>query len=253
MIVKFAAGAVNVPLVIVRPPVSVVAPLNVKPEVELFSIRLVIFIPRRVPVIVSVPAPVPEFVTVPILSITPVENVTPFAVELLLFTIKFPTPVTPPETVITAVPEAFVKVVPPLATVIGLVLMVNAEDVVFKLTAVTFVPIPPEIVVSPVPAPIFVTVPALLIGILENVIVPVPPSSSIVKLFVPVTPPEKVAVIPTPLLPIVSIGLFEFVARTIGFANVRPLETASKDAAALPVVSPIVIVELFAPKALLLV
>ena len=87
----------------------------------------------------------------------------------------------------------------------------------FSVTPVTLAPIPPEIVVVPDPAPILVTVPTLLIGLVEKVIVPVVAFSLIVKLFVPVIPPENVVEIAVPVFPIVNVPVV-VLARTIGCA-----------------------------------
>ena len=106
------------------------------------------------------------------------------------------------------------------------------------MIAVTFDPTPPLIVVVPLPAPIFVTVPALLIDEAEKVIVPVVAFSLIVKLLAPVTPPLKVVEMAEPVLPIVSVPTLALVASTIGLAKVRPVVPTSNVAELLPVVLP---------------
>ncbi len=77
------------------------------------------------------------------------------------------------------------------------------------------------------------------------------PPELIVKLFVPVTPPEKVVEIAVPEFPMVSVPTLAFVARTILFENVSPVVPTRSDAAADPVVLPIVVVAV--PSALALV
>ena len=62
-------------------------------------------------VIVTVPAPLPEDITVPALFTEFVVKVIPAFVALLLFKIKLPVPETPPDTVKTAVPKLLTKVV----------------------------------------------------------------------------------------------------------------------------------------------
>ena len=126
-------------------------------------------------------------------------------------------PVVPPLTVNKAV-LLFVRVVVPalLASAIAPE-TVRADVVLFSIIPVTLAPIPPEFVVVPDPAPILVTVPTLLIGLVENVIVPVVAFSLIVKLFVPVTPPENVVEIAVPVFPIVNVPVV-VLARTIGCA-----------------------------------
>ncbi|NDD51875.1 MAG: hypothetical protein EB009_04130 [Actinobacteria bacterium] len=128
--------------------------------------------------------------------------------------LAFP-PVVPPLTVNKAVllflrvvvPELFANVIAPET--------VKADVVLFSVMLVTLEPIPPEIVVVPLPAPIFVTVPVLLIELVENVIVPEVALLLIVRLFVPVTPPEKVVEIIDPVLPMVNVPVV-LLASTIG-------------------------------------
>jgi hypothetical protein len=83
--------------------------------------------------------------------------------------------------------------------------MVNAEVVLFSITPVTFEPMPALIRVVPVPAPVFVRVPALLIAVVEKVIAPLVALLLIVKLFVPVTPPLKVVDIKVPVFPMLKV------------------------------------------------
>ena len=93
--------------------------------------------------------------------------------------------------------------------------IVRADVVLFSVIPVTLEPIPPEIVVVPDPAPILATVPTLLIGLVEKVIVPVVAFSLIVKLFVPVTPPLNIVDTAVPVFPIVNVPVV-LLASTIG-------------------------------------
>ena len=142
-------------------------------------------------VIVTEPAPEPEFVIVPELFTEVVVSVMPAAVALLLLRIKFPVPVTPPDTVKTEVPAVLVRVVPPLATVRAVVLIVSAEPVLFCSIEVTFAPTPPLITLSPEDVPALVIVPIIFIGLVEIVVIPVALALS-VRLPVPVIPPVMV-------------------------------------------------------------
>src|SRR6266446_3528505 len=67
-----------------------------------------------------------------------------------------------------------------------------ADEVLFSITACTFVPMPPLIVVVPDPVPELVIEPAMLIGEVEIVKPPLPLALR-VRFPVPVTPPEMVA------------------------------------------------------------
>ena len=131
--------------------------------------------------------------------------------------LAFP-PVIPPLIVNNAEPDALLLirvVVPALFASIIPPETVRADVVLFSVIPVTLEPIPPEIVVVPDPAPILVTVPTLLIGLVEKVIVPVVAFSLIVKLFVPVTPPLNIVDTAVPVFPIVNVPVVP-VARTIG-------------------------------------
>ena len=88
----------------------------VKPEVELFWVMPVTFEPTP-PLIVTLPDPLPELVIVPALLMV-FEIVMPLAVELLLFSVKLPVPVMPPEWVKTAQP-LFASVSPPAPSVVA--------------------------------------------------------------------------------------------------------------------------------------
>ena len=68
----------------------------------------------------------PELVIVPVLLTEVVDKVILLADPLLFCKIKFPVPVTPPVTV-SALPVVLIKVVPPDATVIAFVSIVNGE------------------------------------------------------------------------------------------------------------------------------
>ena len=94
--------------------------------------------------------------------------------------------------------------------------------VIVVTKADALVPTPPEIVVVPVPDPVFVIEPELLIGLVEKVIVPEVAFSFIVKLLVPVTPPLNVVEIAVPVFPIVKVPLVP-VASTIGCAYINPV------------------------------
>lgn len=203
--------------------------------------------------IVTPPVEVPELVMVPTWLTLVVESVIPAAVELLLFSIKFPLPLTPPETVRSVVPLVLVNVVPELLTLKAVVLMVNADVVLLRVIAVTLTPMPPLMVVVPDPAPILVTVPTILTLAVEKTIVPVVALLLIVRLLVPVIPPLNVPEIPAPVLPIVSVPLV-LAANTIGLAYVKPLVPNCKVALlAPPALSPKVMILALAPNALALV
>ena len=129
------------------------------------------------PVMVTVPVPalIPELVMLPVLLIALVVKLTAAAVAALFWMMRLPVPVTPLETVrILAVPTvSFLIVVPPLFTLIGFVLMVRAEVVLFSVMLVTLEPMPPLIVVVPVVLPLLMMVPVMLIGLVEKVTAPV--------------------------------------------------------------------------------
>ena len=177
----------TVPDLIVKPLVKVFTPESIRLEVAEFSITPVTFVPMIAEIVLS-PAPEPELVIVPMWLTEVVERVIPAASELLLFKIKLPVPVVPPETVKIFVPAVLVRVVPPEATVSAVVLIVSAEVVEFSFMLVTFAPIPPEIVVVPVLVPEFVIVPVMLTEAVDIVMVPVV-LAFVVKLPVPVMPP----------------------------------------------------------------
>lgn len=104
------------------------------------------------------------------------------------------------------------------------------------MTPVTFVPIVELMVTTPLPEPTLVTVPALFIFVPENVIVPLPVSSSlIVKLFDPVILPLKMTDIPLPVLPTVKVDVLPL-CKVMALAMVRPLVPTSRLTAALPLV-----------------
>ena len=197
--------------------------------------------------IAALPELVPELVIEPALLTVVPDNVIPEAVVLLFFKTRFPLPLTPPVSENKAV-LLFVKVVPLELTASG-PLIVSAEVALFSVMAVTDESTFELIVVVPVPAPIFVTVPVLLISAVESVIVPPVALLLIVRLFVPVTPPLKVVEIFVPVLPIVNVPVVVD-ARTIGFAYVNPVVPINRVAALLPpALFPNVIVLVLAPKA----
>jgi hypothetical protein len=225
------------------------APESVSADVALFSTTPVTLVPITALIVVP-PEPLPLFVIVPMLLTEFVDNVMALAVALLLLSTRLPVPLTPPEIVSSLVPLLFVSVVPPLFTVSAVVLTVSADVVLFSVIPVTFDPTPPLMVVVPVPAPIFVMVPALFTAAVESVMVPLPALLLIVRLLVPVTPPLKVVEMFVPVLPIVSVPVVPL-ASAIGRAIVSPVVPTSSVALALPLVSPSVIVP--APKAFALV
>jgi hypothetical protein len=143
--------------------------------------------------IAVVPEPLPLLVTVPVLPTAVPETVIPFVIVLLLFRIRFPVPVVPPDNVNSEEPLALllVSVVPPLLTVRA-PLTVKAEVVLFSVTAVTFVPTAAVIVAVAVLLPALVIVPVLLTATVVKLVVPLVPVLLIVMLPVPPTPPEKV-------------------------------------------------------------
>ena len=131
---------VNVPAVSVRVvavALTVIAPLSVRDDVELFSMMLVTFAPNGALMVIA-PVPVPLLVTVPALLILVPDKVIPLAIALLLLMIKFPVPVVPPETVNRLEPLALLltNVVPPEATVIAPA-TVNAEVALFSVIVLT--------------------------------------------------------------------------------------------------------------------
>ena len=126
-----------------------------------------------------------------------------------------PVPVTPPDSVNNDV-LLFVNVVPAELTA-NEPLIVNAEVALFSVMAVTVESTFELIVVVPEPAPIFVTVPVLLIAAVESAIVPPVALLLIVKLLVPVTPPLNVVEIFVPVFPSVNVPVVVD-ASTIGFA-----------------------------------
>lgn len=115
---------------VVVPAYGVLTPFIVRREVELFWVTAVTLAPTAALINVR-PVPEPELVIAPALFTEVVESVMPLSVELLLFSTKLPEPVTPPDTVSSAVPEEFVKVVPLLLSVTAFVLIVKADVVLF--------------------------------------------------------------------------------------------------------------------------
>ncbi len=241
--------ACTVPARTASPPPKVLRPLKVNCEVELFSTAPVTFAPMTA-LTRTEPLPLPELVTVPALFTEVVESVMPLVRLLLLFRVRLPVPVTPPETVSTFVPNALTKVVPEAFTVTPPE-TVSAEVVLLSVTVVTFAPMPPLTVTVPVPAPVFVTVPALFTAEVEKVTVPVVAFDKVVRLLVPVTPPLKVVEMAVPVLPIVSVPEVP-VARTKGLAKVSPVVPTTTEALALPEVSPRVTVPAPSAEALVL-
>ena len=90
----------------------------------LFWVMPVTFAPT--PALIVVLPLDPEFVIVPVLLTEVVDKVILSAVALLFCKIKFPVPVTPPVTV-RAPPVVLIKVVPPDATVIAVVVIFNGD------------------------------------------------------------------------------------------------------------------------------
>ena len=111
-------------VVLLIPPRMVSAPLTFKAEVVLFSVMPVTALPT--PALTNVaPVPVPLLVITPALFTLVVDRVKLLSVLVLLFSTKLPVPDTPPVTV--KLPAVSVRVVPPLATVIAVVVMLSGE------------------------------------------------------------------------------------------------------------------------------
>jgi len=204
---------------------------SVNPEVLLFSVTPVTFVPITA-LIVVVPAPVPEFVIVPPLFRLVVEAV--IAPPPLALKIRLPVPVTPPESVTVPKP-LLVTVVPPLFT-LSAPLITSAEEERSSVIPVTFEPIAALIMVVPVPLPPLVIVPTLFRLVVLKVIVPLVPLK-INRLLVPVTPPVKVVESAVPVVPTVSVPVL-LLASTIALAMVRPVVLTNKLAAVLPPLIP---------------
>ena len=118
---------VKVPAVSVRvvPPLATVIAVVVMLSGEVpFSIMLVTVAPTP-PLIKVMPEPLPLLVIVPVLPTLAVDRVKLLSVLVLLFSTKLPVPDTPPVTV--KLPAVSVRVVPPLATVIAVVVMLSGE------------------------------------------------------------------------------------------------------------------------------
>lgn len=169
-------------------------------ELALFSVTPVTLEPITALMIVE-PEPVPEFVTVPVLFTLVVERVIPASVELLLFSMRLPVPVVPPDTVRSFVPLLLVRVVPPLFTVMAVVLIVRAEVVLFSVIPVTLLPIPPLIVVVPPPVPALVIEPTLL-ALTVEIVIAAAVLASRVRFPVPVIPP---LIVSAPVIPPATI------------------------------------------------
>ena len=90
---------------------------TVRFEVKLFCVMRLTFEPTP-PLIDTLPVPLPEFVIVPVLFTVFVEIVMPLAPVLLLFSIKLPVPVMPPEWVKSAAP-LLASVSPPAPIVVA--------------------------------------------------------------------------------------------------------------------------------------
>lgn len=86
----------TVPDLIVKPPVKVLAPERVNCEVALFWITPVTLAPMTELIVTGPFAPLPAFVTVPVLLIAPVENVRLVPMAELLIIVRLLVPVTPP-------------------------------------------------------------------------------------------------------------------------------------------------------------
>jgi len=146
-------------------PVVVTAPLTAKAELALFSMTCVTFAPTAA-LTNAEPLPVPEFVTVPVLFRLVVDTVMPLAVVLLLFNTTLPTPVTPPDTVSSAV-LLLVRVRFPAPTVTA-PLTVRAELALFSVIPVTLLPTAALITLVAV-IPELVIVPVLFTAVVESV------------------------------------------------------------------------------------
>ena len=124
--------------------------------------------------------------------------------------------------IFSATPAVFARVTAELLPKAPLVFATEATPaasvpVAVSYTHLTLAPMMELIVVVPLPAPMAVTVPALLMLPVENVRVPVVALLLIVRLFVPVTPPLKLVEMAVPVLPTVKVPVVP-VARIIGFA-----------------------------------
>lgn len=149
----------------------------------------------RAALINTVPIPVPKLVTDPDGLMLIVERVIPLAKSLLLFRVRFPVPVTPPEMVkIEAEPPVLLLTieVPLLFTVIG-PLTVSAEETLPSMTLVTLEPTAALTSTTPKPVPEFVIVPAGFTDVTDKV---TPLATSLLflntRLPVPAIPPETV-------------------------------------------------------------
>jgi len=213
---------------------------------------------------VVVPVPMPELVTVPTLFSETVEMVIPPV--LLALRVRLYGPVIPPDKVNNADP-VLVKLFRFDVRVIALLTV--RGDVPVSVIPVTFAPTAALMVVVPVLVPELVMVPMLLM-LLEIVVAAVVPVPLIIRLPVPVMAPLKVSrlvkvgarvrllfkvtaplKILAALLVIFSVPLLPE-ATVIGLANV-PTNPPFKVALALPLESPMVMIFAFAPKALALV
>src|SRR6185295_11335029 len=99
----------TLPALISNPLVNVFAPESVSCDVALSCTTPVTLVPMMALMSVE-PVPVPELVTVPVGLTLVVDSVMPLAIALLLLSTRLPVPVTPPETVSTALPPALLFV-----------------------------------------------------------------------------------------------------------------------------------------------
>ena len=167
--------------------------------VVLLWFRAVMVVPMM-PVITTVPVPVPEFVTVPVLLI--VFNVTPpvvtpavFApIALLFFRTMLLAPLIPPVTFRMELP--LVLLLMNCSAAFGVIrpATFNCEVALFSMICVTFDPIAALMSVAPAPVPELVIVPVLFTAVVASVMpLFVAPLLFRIRFCVPVTPPLRVS------------------------------------------------------------
>ena len=191
---------------VVPPELTVSAPLTVNPEAALFSVMAVTLVPTAELIVVP-PEPVPELVIEPILFTATVVRLVPPAVALLLFSMRFPVPVTPPDNTNVFVALVFVSVVPPELT-FNAPLILNAE--VALLSSMLETLLPTLVLMSELPAPVpeLVIDPELLTELVDNVIAPaVAPLLFRTRLPEPLTPPVSVNDAMLPAVMVVPLAL----------------------------------------------
>ena len=191
---------------VVPPELTVSAPLTVSAEVVLFSVIPVTLVPTAALMVIP-PVPVPEFVIVPELFTATVVRLVPPAVALLLFNMRLPVPVTPPDNTNVFVALVFVNVVPPELTFSAPVIL-KAEVELLSSMLETLLPTLVLISVLPAPVPELVMEPVLLTELVDSVM---PPAVALLlfstRLPDPLTPPDKVNPAVLPLVMVVPLAL----------------------------------------------